>query len=145
MKVLRMDHVGINVIDLEAAKTFFLDLGLEVEGEGVVEGEWVGPIIGLGNVKSDIIMMRMPDGGTNIELIRFHYPLDEQGIQPSSSNTLGIRHITFQVEDIEGLVDKLKSKGTQPLGELYNYQDVYKLCYVRGPEGIIVELAEKLS
>ncbi len=145
MNIKRMDHVGIIVEDLQAAKNFFLDLGLEVIGEQKVEGEWVGRIIGLSDVKDEIVMMKTPGGEANIELVKFYNPVDEKGIQPSFSNTLGIRHICFAVDDIEGIVATLKEKGVELFGEIYNYQNIYKLCYVRGPEGIILELAEELA
>ena len=145
MNLLRLDHVGINVVDLAAAKEFFQALGFEVMGEMDVEGEWVGRIIGLKGVKDKVVMMRTPDGEANIELVQFHSPLDEKGIQPSSANTLGIRHICFAVEDIEALVAKLQKKGAELMGEIQNYENIYKLCYIRGPEGIILELAEKIS
>ena len=145
MKIHRIDHVGINVIDLPAAKKFFLDLGFEVMGEMDIEGEWVERIIGLKGVKDTIVMMRTPGGEANIELVQFHTPLDTQGIQPSHANTLGIRHICFAVEDVEALVTKLQKKGAKLIGEIRNYENVYKLCYVRGPEGIILELAEQIK
>lgn len=145
MKINRIDHVGIIVNDLKAAKEFFLDLGLEVVGEQKLEGEWVGRIIGLQDVRDEIVMMKTPDGEANIELVRFYNPVDEKGIQPSFSNTLGIRHICFAVEDVEGMVSKLKKKGFNLMGTIHNYENVYKVCYVRGPEGIILELAEKLG
>ena len=145
MKVTRIDHTGINVEDIDAAKEFFLEMGFEVMGEQSVEGEWVGRIIGLKDVKDDIVMMRTPGGEANIELVKFHNPVDEKGIQPFFSNTLGISHICFNVEDLEGLVAKLEKKGGELMGEIYNYNDVYKICYLRGPEGIILELAENLK
>jgi catechol 2,3-dioxygenase-like lactoylglutathione lyase family enzyme len=145
MKVQKIDHTGINVVDLAAAKEFFLEMGFEVMGEQSVEGEWVDRIIGLEGVKDDIVMMRTPDGEAMIELVKFHNPIDEKGIQETYSNTLGISHICFAVEDVEGLVAKLEKKGGKLMGEIYNYKNVYKLCYLRGPEGIILELAEKLS
>jgi len=145
MKVHRIDHVGIIVNDLPAAKAFFLDLGLEMMGEGEVEGEWVERIIGLQDVKAEIIMLRTPDGEANIELSKFHSPTDENGIQRSLANTLGIRHITFAVEDIEAIVAKLKKNGDQLVGGIQTYENTYKLCYIRGPEGIILELAEQLE
>lgn len=141
MKVHRIDHVGIIVNDLPAAKAFFLDLGLEMMGEG----EWVERIIGLPDVKAEIIMLRTPDGEANIELSKFHSPTDENGIQRSLANTLGIRHITFAVEDIEAIVAKLKKNGAELVGEIQTYENTYKLCYIRGPEGIILELAEQLE
>ena len=144
MKIHRIDHVGIIVNDLPAATAFFLDFGLEILGEGEVEGEWVGRVVGLNGVKSAFVMMRTPDGEANIELVKFHTPPEEKGIQRPSANTLGIRHIAFVVEDIEALVAKLKKKGAG-LGEIQNYENAYKLCYVRGPEGIILELAEQIK
>lgn len=147
MKVHRIDHVGIVVNDLPAAKAFFLDLSLSIGmmGEGMVEGEWVERIIGLNDVKVEFAMLQTPDGETNIELIKFHSPLDEKGIQLQLANTLGIRHIAFVVEEIEAVVAKLKKKGVELFGEIINYENIYKLCYVRGPEGIILELAEQIK
>lgn len=143
MKIRRIDHVGVIVNNLSAAKAFFLDFGLEVQGEGEVEGEWVDQVVGLNNVKAAIVMLGMPDGQTRIELAKFYTPSDEKGIQQSFAHTLGIRHITFDVEDIEAIVAKLKKKGTEIFSEIQTYENMYKLCYIRGPEGIILELAEQ--
>jgi len=126
MKIHRIDHVGIIVNDLPAAKAFFLDLGLEMMGEGEVEGEWVDRVIGLQDVKAEVIILRTPDGDANIELSKFHSPTDENGIQPSLANTLGIRHITFAVEDIEAIVAKLKKNGAELVGEIQTYENTYK-------------------
>lgn len=145
MKIHRIDHVGIIVNDLPAAKAFFLDFGLEMLGEGEVEGEWVERIIGLEDVKEEVVMLRTPDGEANIELVKFHTPSDENGLQRPLANTLGIRHIAFAVEDIEDLAAKLKRKDAELIGEIQNYENTYKLCYIRGPEGIILELAEKID
>lgn len=146
MVIKRMDHVGINVLDLAKAKSFFLDLGLEVLGEAEVEGAWVGGIIGLKDVKDSIVMLGVPGGAPAVELVQFHSPLDEQGPQPSRSNTLGLRHLCFATDDVEGLVALLKEKhGAELMGTIHDYQGVYRLCYVRGPEGIIVELAQPLK
>jgi catechol 2,3-dioxygenase-like lactoylglutathione lyase family enzyme len=145
MKILRIDHVGIVVDDLPAAKAFFLDVGLEMVGEGKVEGEWVERIVGLQEVKEEVVMLRTPDGEVNIELIKFSTPADENGIQRPLSNTLGIRHIAFVVDDIEAVVAKLRMKGVELVGEIQNYQNVYKLCYIRGPENIILEFAEQIE
>jgi catechol 2,3-dioxygenase-like lactoylglutathione lyase family enzyme len=145
MKIHRIDHVSINVNDLAAAKAFFLDFGLELQGEDELEGEWLDQLIGLKNVKTAVAFFKTPDGEASIELVKYYSPSDEKGIQPSFANTLGIRHIAFVVEDIESMVAKLKKKGTEIFGEIYNYQNTYKLCYVRGPEGIILELAEQLK
>lgn len=145
MKIQRIDHVGINVNDLPAATAFFLDLGLEMMGEGIVEGEWAERIIGLHDVKSEVVMLRTPDGGGIIELSKFHSPTDEKGIQYPLANTLGIRHICFAVEDLEAIVAKLKKHGAELVGEIQTYENTYRLCYIRGPEGIILELAEQLE
>ncbi len=145
MKIQRIDHVGVIVNDLAAAKAFFLDLGLEVQGEGEVEGEWVDRVIGLDNVKNAVVMLRVPGGQANIELVQFFTPSDEGGIQQLPANTLGIRHITFAVEDIEAVVARLKEKGTETFSEIQDFEGRYKLCYVRGPEGIILELAEQIK
>lgn len=114
-------------------------------GEGNVEGEWVDRIIGLQGVKATIVMLRTSDGGTNIELSKFHTPLDENEVPRPLANTPGIRHIALVVEDIEDIVAKLKKKGTELVGEIQNYENIYKLCYIRGPEGIILELAEEIK
>ena len=162
MKIHRIDHVGIIVNDLPAAKAFFLNFGLEMIGEGKVEGEWVERmelLMGLQDVKEEVamlrtpkgdanielVMLRTPEGDANIELVKFHTPSDENGIQRPLANTLGIRHIAFAVEDIEALVTKLTKIGAELIGEIQNYENAYKLCYVRGPEGIILELAEEIK
>ena len=140
----RIDHVGVIVNDLSAAKAFFLDFGLEVLGEGELEGKWIDLVIGLNDVKSACVVMRAPNGQANIELIKFYTPSDDKDIQQPFANTLGIRHIAFAVEDIEAVVAKLKKNGTEIFSEIQNYEDSYKLCYCRGPEGIILELAERI-
>ena len=145
MKIHRIDHVGVIVNDLPAAKAFFLDFGLEVQGEGELEGEWLDQIVGLNDVKTAYVFLRMPDGQANLELIKFYTPSDEKDIQQPFANTLGIRHIAFVVEDIEAIVAKLKKKGQEIFSEIQYYEESYKLCYVRGPEGIILELAEPIK
>jgi len=140
-----MEHVGIVVEDLDAAIEFFAALGLETSGKGQVEGEWVGRIIGLDEVKAEMAMMRAPEGPTEIELVKFHSPPAQTSDSAAPSNALGIRHLTFLVDDIHAVVDGLKARGAELVGELVRYEDIYELCYVRGPEGIIVELAEKLG
>jgi catechol 2,3-dioxygenase-like lactoylglutathione lyase family enzyme len=145
MKVQHIDHVSIVVNDLPAAKEFFLDLGLELQGEGALEGAWLDRICGLTDVKTSLAFLGVPDGQASIELVKFHTPPDENDIQPPLANTLGIRHIAFVVDDIEALVARLKAKGTEIFSEIYNYEDQYKLCYIRGPEGIILELAEQIG
>ncbi|WP_088070127.1 VOC family protein [Gottfriedia luciferensis] len=144
MKINRIDHVSINVNNLSAAKAFFLDLGLEVKAEWELEGEQLDRIVGLKGVKTACIGLGMPDGQAWIELVKFYTPADEIEIQQPFANTLGIRHICFAVEDIEAIISKLKMKGTEIFSEIQQYEESYKLCYVRGPEGIILELAEKI-
>ena len=145
MKINRIDHIGIVFHDLAAAKAFFLDFGLEVVGEMDLESELVDRINALDHVRTSIVHMRVPDGECQLELIQYHTPADEHGLQPSTPNRLGIRHILFAVEDIEALVAKLKQRGTEFLSDIQNYENTYKLCYCRGPEGIILELAEKIG
>jgi catechol 2,3-dioxygenase-like lactoylglutathione lyase family enzyme len=145
MKINRIDHVSINVNDLSAAKEFFLNLGLEVQAEWEMDGEQLDRIVGLKDVKTACVGLGMPDGQAWIELVKFYSPSDEKGIQPPFANTLGIRHICFAVEDIEAIVAKLKKKGTEIFSEIQQYEESYRLCYVRGPEGIILELAEKIN
>jgi catechol 2,3-dioxygenase-like lactoylglutathione lyase family enzyme len=126
-------------------KAFFVDLGLRVQGEMDLEGEWVDGIIGLEGVKSTIVMLETPDGQTKIELTQFHRPVDEAGVRAVAANTLGIRHLAFVVDDLDGVVAMLMHKGVKLVGKVENYKGVYKLCYVHGPEGMIVELAEELK
>ncbi|WP_099157077.1 VOC family protein [Virgibacillus ndiopensis] len=144
MKINRIDHVSINVNDLSEAKAFFLDLGLEVQAEWELDGEQLDRIVGLDDVKTSCVGLGMQDGQAWIELVKFNTPSDEKGIQRPFANTLGIRHICFAVEDIEAIVAKLKKKGTEFFSEIQQYEESYKLCYVRGPEGIILELAEQI-
>jgi catechol 2,3-dioxygenase-like lactoylglutathione lyase family enzyme len=143
MKIQRIDHVGIIVRDLAAARAFFVDLGLEVIGEGDVEGAWADRVTGLDSVKAAWVMLRTPDGAANIEFISFSSPADEGAIQQPSFNTLGIRHIAFAVEDIDAVVARLKKSGAEAFSEIQRFEDGYKLCFVRGPEGMIIELEEQ--
>ncbi len=145
MKIRHIDHVDINVENLEAAKIFFTDLGFTIVGEAVMQGELVERVTGLKDVKDDLVMLQAPDGQLNLELVKFHHPVDEAGVQPSMANTLGLRHLCFNVEDLDGIVKTLQQKGHDLVGSVQNYKNIYKLCYVRGPEGIIIELAEQLG
>lgn len=145
MKIQRIDHVGVVVRDLAAAKAFFIDLGLEVLGEGELADAWIDRVVGLDDVKVAFVMLRTPDGEANIELITFYSPSVEGAIQQPPANTLGIRHIAFAVKDIEAVVAKLKKNGAEPFSAIQQYEDSYKLCYVRGPEGMIIELAEQIN
>ncbi len=145
MAIQRMDHVGIVVEDLAAAKAFFVELGLEVQGEGAVEGGWVDRVVGLDGVRAEIAMLETADGHGRVELARFHAPSGGAGDRHAPANALGIRHISFAVDDIDAVVAGLRARGAELVGEVERYRDRYRLCYVRGPEGIIVELAERLG
>ena len=146
MTVLRMEHIGIVVDDIPEAIAFFTDLGLELDGETSVEGSTVDSITGLEGVHSDIAMLRTPDGGTQLELARFRAPAYE-GTDDAAppSNAPGIRHILFVVDDIHATVERLQARGAELVGKLERYGNSYWLCYIRGPQGIIVELAEKIG
>jgi catechol 2,3-dioxygenase-like lactoylglutathione lyase family enzyme len=145
MTIQRIDNIGIVVDDLKAAIAFFVDLGLELEGEATVEGPWVDRIVGLVGVRSDIAMMRTPDGHGRLELSKFHSPPATTAQPNPPVNTLGMGRIMFAVDDIDAVVASLRARGTELVGEVVQYEDKYRLCYVRGPEGIIVALAEQLS
>jgi catechol 2,3-dioxygenase-like lactoylglutathione lyase family enzyme len=144
MTIQRMEHVGIVVDDLAGATEFFVELGFELLGEGSVEGRWVDRIVGLDGVRAENAMVQTPDGNGRLELVKFHSP-SAQGDQDAPANTLGIRHIAFAVDDIDTVVAGLQARGTELVGEVVQYEDSYRLCYVRGPEGIIVELAEQIG
>jgi catechol 2,3-dioxygenase-like lactoylglutathione lyase family enzyme len=139
-----MDNVLIVVDDLEAVKAFFAELGVELEGEAQVEGHWVDRVVGLNGVRADITMMRTPDSQSRVELTKFHTPPAVRA-EPASApaNTLGIRRIMFAVDDI--VVARLRSHGAELVGEIAQYEDIYRLCFLRGPEGIIIGLAEQLG
>ncbi|HEY5709887.1 MAG TPA: VOC family protein [Solirubrobacterales bacterium] len=145
MAIQRMEHVGIVVDDLAAAIEFFVELGLEPGGKGQVEGRWVDRIVGLDGVRAELAMLRAPDGHGEIELVKFHSPPTQTGDPHAPANAPGLRHLAFLVEDIDAVVAGLRERGTEPVGELERYEDSYRLCYVRGPEGIIIELAEQIG
>lgn len=146
MTIQRMDNVLIVVADLDAAKAFFAELGMEVEGETSLEGSWVDRTIGLDGVRADITMMRTPDGHGRVELSRFHRPSAVRA-EPANapSNALGIRRIMFTVDDVDAVVARLRNHGAELVGEITQYEDVYRLCYIRGPAGIIIGLAQELG
>src|SRR5205809_8016850 len=146
MTIRRMDNVLIVVDDLEAAKAFFADLGMELEGEATNEGLWVDRIVGLEGVRSDLAMMRTPDGHGRVELAKFHTPPAVRA-EPENApaNALGIRRIMFAVDDVDDVVARLRSHGGELVGEIAQYEDMYRLCFLRGPEGIIIGLAEQLN
>ena len=141
-----MDNVLIVVEDLEAAKAFFAELGMELEGETQVEGPWVDSVVGLDGVRADIAMLRTPDGHGRVELTRFHTPPAVRA-EPEDApvNALGLRRIMFAVDDLDDVVVRLRAHGAELLRELAQYEDRYRLCFVRGPEGIIIGLAEELN
>jgi catechol 2,3-dioxygenase-like lactoylglutathione lyase family enzyme len=139
-----MHNVGIIVDDLKAAIAFFTELGLELEGETTVEGQWVDRIVALNGVRSDIAMMRTPDGHSRLELTKFQRPTATSVELNAPVNTLGIRRIMFAVEDIKEVLTRLQAHGAELVGEIVQYEDIYLLCYVRGPEGILIALAEPL-
>jgi catechol 2,3-dioxygenase-like lactoylglutathione lyase family enzyme len=145
MALRRMDNVLIVVDDLDAAKAFFIELGMEVEGAMPIEGPWADRVIGIDNTKAEIVMMRTPDGHGKIELDKFHAPaaidIDEKN---TPVNTLGIRRIMFLVDDIDDVVKRVRRHGAELMGEIVQYEDVYRLCYIRGPEGIMIGLAQEL-
>ena len=179
MAIQRMDHVGVVVDDLAAATEFFVELGLELQGEGSVEGRWVDSVVGLDGVRAEIAMLQTPDGHGRLELTKFHTPSTRAAEQPpvraerghsarsvrqqsrarrmrraarrrggnrhAPANTPGIRHVAFAVDDIDAVVAGLRARGAELVGELERYEDRYRLCYVLGPEGIIVELAERIG
>src|SRR5215204_3490241 len=146
MTIQRMDNVGIVVDDLEAAIAFFVELGMELEGTAQIEGLWADRTVGLDGVRSDIAMMRTPDGHGRLELAKYHTPgAVSAGPANPPPNTLGLHRVMFAVEDIEDVLARLRTHGAELVGELAQYENTYRLCYVRGPEGIIVALAEQLS
>ena len=145
MTVDRMDHVGVVVDDLEAAVGFFVELGLERLGGGSVEGEWVDRIVGLEGVRTDFAFVQTPDGNGRLELIRFHAPAGQGDERDAPANTFGLRHLTFAVDDIDDSVARLQAHGAELIGEVVRYEDMYRLCYLRGPAGIIVELTEQIG
>ena len=146
MTLKRMDNVGIVVNDLAAAIAFFRELGLELEGEALVEGPSVDRLVGLEGVRCDIAMMRTPDGHSRVELMRFRSPApDSAGPNSAPPNALGIRRIMFAVDDIDDVVARLLARGAELVGQLVQYENSYRLCNVRGPEGILIALAEKIG
>jgi catechol 2,3-dioxygenase-like lactoylglutathione lyase family enzyme len=145
MTIQRLEHVGIVVDDLPAAIEFFVELGLDLQGEGMAEGRWVDRVVGLDGVRVEVAMLQTPYGHGRIELAKFHAPSGQEGDRGVPANTPGIRHVAFAVEDIDAVVAGLRGRGVELVGELERYEDSYQLCYVRGPEGIIVELTEKIG
>lgn len=146
MTVQRLDNVGIVVDDLDAAVAFFVELGMELEGRTPIEGAWAGDVVGLDGMRSEIAMMRVPDGPGRLELSTYHSPAAvDVGLGRAPSNTLGLHRVMFAVDDIDDTVERLRGHGATLVGQIVRYEDAYRLCYLRGPEGIIVALAEQLG
>jgi catechol 2,3-dioxygenase-like lactoylglutathione lyase family enzyme len=145
MALQRMDNVGIVVDDLPATIEFFRELGLELEGQAMVEGEWAGRVTGLGDQRVEIAMMRTPDGHSRLELSRFLTPLVVADHRNAPVNALGYLRVMFAVDDLDETLARLQEHGAQLVGEVVQYQDVYRLCYIRGPGGLLIGLAQELS
>ena len=146
MTLLRMDNVGVVVEDLKGAIAFFAELGLKLEGEMPIEGQWADRVVGLEGMRVDIAMMRTPDGHSRLELTKFHKPAAiSAGPKNAPPNVLGIRRIMFAVDGIDDVLARLRTHGAELVGEVAQYEDMYRLCYVRGPEGILIALAEQLT
>jgi catechol 2,3-dioxygenase-like lactoylglutathione lyase family enzyme len=143
--MLRFDHVGVVVDDLDAVCEFFAGLGFKPGGKMVVDGEIVDAINGLDGVRAEVVMASTPDGTGTLELVKYLTPADEGSPRPLPPNRFGFRHICLEVEDLDGTVDRLRGEGLDLVGEARDYGTSYRLCYVRGPEGLIVELAENIS
>ena len=142
--IKHFDHVGITVADLDLVTAFFVGLGLEVEGRADMAGEFVDTVIGIPNSRSKIVTLRAPDGGTGVELSSFDWPEHEPGSPAAMSNELGLRNIAFQVDDLQAAVEGLAADGYGLVGGIGQYENIWRMAYVRGPEGIIVALAERL-
>lgn len=145
MTVKRMDNVGIVVESLDAAISFFAELGLELEGRTTIEGEWAGRVTGLRDQRVEIAMMRTPDGHSRLELSRFLTPPAVADHRRAPVNALGYLRVMFTVEDIDDTLARLRKRGAQLVGEVVQYEDAYRLCYIRGPEGLLIGLAQELG
>jgi catechol 2,3-dioxygenase-like lactoylglutathione lyase family enzyme len=145
MTIQRMEHVGIVVDDLAAAIGFFVELGLVLQGEMAVDGDWVDRIVGLDGIRVDTAMLETPDGGGRLELVRFYAPPYHGDTGTLPANAPGLRHLAFRVDDLDAVLAGLRAHGAELVGEVVQYEDLYRLCYVRGPAGIIVELAERIG
>ena len=145
MAVTRMDNVGIVVDDLGATIDFFRELGLALEGQATIEGEWAGRVTGLGNQRVEIAMMRTPDGHSRLELSRFLAPTVIADHRNAPVNALGYLRVMFTVDDIDDTLERLRKRGAQLVGEVVQYENAYRLCYIRGPEGLLIGLAQELT
>ncbi len=143
--IKRFDHVGITVADLDTAEAFFVGLGLEVEGRMFMEGEFVDTVIGIPGSRSHIVMLRPPDGGPGVELSSFVWPEHEPGSPTAMASEVGLRNISFEVDDLQATVDQLAADGYGLVGGIGQYENIWRQAYARGPEGIIVSLAERIG
>jgi catechol 2,3-dioxygenase-like lactoylglutathione lyase family enzyme len=141
----RMDNMGIVVEDLPETIAFFEELGLELEGQAMIEGEWAGRITGLGDQRVEVAMMRTPDGHSRLELSRFLEPQVVADHREAPVNALGYLRVMFAVDDLHDTLARLRERGAQLVGEVVQYQDAYRLCYIRGPDGLLIGLAEELG
>ena len=144
MSLIRFDHVGITVNDLDAVTAFFVGLGFEIEGRMMMEGEFVDTVIGIPDSRSEIVMLRPPDGGTGLELSSFTHPNPEPGSPNAMSNELGLRNVMFEVDDLQAILERLAADGYHLVGGVGQYEGIWRMAYVRGPEGIIVALAQRI-
>lgn len=144
-RIRRFDHVGITVADLDTATAFFVGLGFEIEGRMPMEGEFVDTVIGIPNSRSEIVMLRPPDGGTGLELSSFSRPIHEPGSPNAMSNELGLRNVMFEVNDLDAVLGRLAADGYGLVGGVGQHEHIWRMAYVRGPEGIIVALAERID
>jgi len=144
-RIRRFDHVGITVADLDTVTAFFVGLGLEVEGRMFMEGEFVDTVIGIPNSRSEIVMLRPPDGGAGLQLSSFVRPDHQPGSPEAMSTELGLRNVMFEVDDLEADVDRLAGEGYGLVGGIGQYENIWRMAYVRGPEGIIVALAQRID
>lgn len=141
--IRRFDHVGITVADLDAATAFFVGLGFEVEGRTFVEGEFIDTVIGIPDSRSEIVMLRLPDGGTGLEVARFVRPDHEPGSPDAMANEVGLRNVGFEVDDLQSILDRLAADGYSLVGGVAEYGGIWRMAHVRGPEGIVVSLAQR--
>lgn len=144
-QTIRFDHVGVTVQDLEQVTAFFVGLGLEIEGRTFVEGDFIDTVVAIPNSRTEIVMLRPPGGGTAVELSSFVRPDPEQGSPAAMANELGLRSLSFEVDDLQAQVDRLATEGYGLVGGIGEYEGVWRMAYVRGPEGLIVALAEQIS
>ena len=145
MTIRRMDHVGIVVEDLAAAIAFFVELGLELEGEATVGGQWADDLLGLDGVRADIAVLRTPDGNAKVEVSTFHSPTTASTAPKAPVNTPGIPRLTFVVDDVADVLDRLRTHGAELVGTVAQYEDIYRYCYLRGPDGIVIGVVEELQ